>query len=529
MATNPGSAAMMARMMYGGGRTINPMSYSQEQAMDPRIAYGYSLMRSRGTDDPRQSNKKQISSALRAAGENLLGAYLAGSTAAKYRDLEKQAQSQFADIMRSGNDVDAWEAAYNALPEDQRNEKVGQILGNARTYYALSNADEEPYAGLSGDAKNMAIMQGRMPTWEEYNAYKNPPKLKRGVDEWGNEYTYYEGGSPSRPRSSGGGASLGAVPVSAGANLGAVPASTGIGNGAPVNIGATPLGSAQALGAVPNIPIQQSPAMETPQAQGFYRPGMELTSSFSPLPEGKRFGKKVAWMNPQDETLPDGTRASVQRARNIDGLRILGPASDAAREERDRKKFERDEAEALAKAKAAEQQAAGRTADKTLQASVVLDEIGKAKNAAQDYMLIPNTGIGNSLLGWVPSTTAYDMNRGIETIKANVGFDKLQNMRENSPTGGALGQVSEMENRLLQSVLGNLDSSQSERAFLGNMERLEKIYNDIVNGTGEVFDRSNGTVKLRKGWENRGKGEPAPRGEYSQMSDEEILQALGGM
>ena len=45
-------------------------------------------------------------------------------------------------------------------------------------------------------------------------------------------------------------------------------------------------------------------------------------------------------------------------------------------------------------------------------------------------------------------------------------------MRENSPTGGALGQVTERELAFLQSVEGSLDQAQSEDQLRQILQRL---------------------------------------------------------
>lgn len=77
-----------------------------------------------------------------------------------------------------------------------------------------------------------------------------------------------------------------------------------------------------------------------------------------------------------------------------------------------------------------------------------------------------------SLLQDLPSSAANALANVLKTIKANVGFNELQEMRSNSPTGGALGQVSEKENELLQSVLGSLEQKQSA-------EELQRVYDQI--------------------------------------------------
>jgi len=71
------------------------------------------------------------------------------------------------------------------------------------------------------------------------------------------------------------------------------------------------------------------------------------------------------------------------------------------------------------------------------------------------------------------STPAGTLEGFITTIKANVGFDELQAMREASPTGGALGQVSEQEIKFLQALLGDLEQARDPEVLAYNLERLK--------------------------------------------------------
>jgi hypothetical protein len=50
----------------------------------------------------------------------------------------------------------------------------------------------------------------------------------------------------------------------------------------------------------------------------------------------------------------------------------------------------------------------------------------------------------------------------------------LQAMRNASPTGGALGQVSDAENKLLASTVANLDANQSESQLRDNLAQVQK-------------------------------------------------------
>ena len=100
----------------------------------------------------------------------------------------------------------------------------------------------------------------------------------------------------------------------------------------------------------------------------------------------------------------------------------------------------------------------------------------------------PVTGLF-SVTQSVPGTPAHDVSKRVETLQAIAGFDQLNRMRQESPTGGALGQVSERELKFLQSVIGSLELSQSKGQFLENLARVEAAFNEIVHGGGVAPQR----------------------------------------
>jgi len=110
------------------------------------------------------------------------------------------------------------------------------------------------------------------------------------------------------------------------------------------------------------------------------------------------------------------------------------------------------------------------------------------------------TGIFGNLMKNIPSSAANDVMANIKTIEAAVGFDRLQAMRDASPTGGALGQVSNIELDLLKSSLANLNQAQSKEQFLTNLAQVKEVYNDIVNGGAGAPAASNGgyTIKMKE-------------------------------
>lgn len=94
-----------------------------------------------------------------------------------------------------------------------------------------------------------------------------------------------------------------------------------------------------------------------------------------------------------------------------------------------------------------------------------------------------STGVG-SYLNMIPGTDAQKVKNLLATVKGNIGFDKLQAMRDASPTGGALGQVSERELSFLQSVFGSLEQDQSSEELRYNLELLRYVYNSVIHGEG---------------------------------------------
>lgn len=123
---------------------------------------------------------------------------------------------------------------------------------------------------------------------------------------------------------------------------------------------------------------------------------------------------------------------------------------------------------------------------KSLEASwkVVDGKIGKSLGSI-DWT---NTGLVGSLINPIPGTAAHDLARTLDTIKANIGFDKLQSMRDNSPTGGALGQVSEFENRLLQAVNGSLEQNQSPQQLRQNLQEIQAMLGELQKERRAAFE-----------------------------------------
>ena len=86
-------------------------------------------------------------------------------------------------------------------------------------------------------------------------------------------------------------------------------------------------------------------------------------------------------------------------------------------------------------------------------------------------------GIEYSIFKFLPETAARELDSKITTVQAALSFDKLQEMRNNSPTGGALGQVSNLELELLKSAVSALDGALGVEAFNKQVQLIQEHYN----------------------------------------------------
>lgn len=77
-------------------------------------------------------------------------------------------------------------------------------------------------------------------------------------------------------------------------------------------------------------------------------------------------------------------------------------------------------------------------------------------------------------------TSRLALNEQLTTVKANIGFDKLQRMRDESPTGGALGQVAIQELYALQNSLAPLNPDQTSEQLVRSLNSVRDRYQKAV-------------------------------------------------
>lgn len=104
----------------------------------------------------------------------------------------------------------------------------------------------------------------------------------------------------------------------------------------------------------------------------------------------------------------------------------------------------------------------------------------------------PTTGVIGAAMGMLPATNRRVINNALLELKSNIGFAELQKMRDNSPTGGALGPVSDFENKLLQAINGVLDANDKELPT--RLKELSELYDTFAAEKKDAFSRDYNTL-----------------------------------
>ncbi|WP_129136370.1 hypothetical protein [Luteimonas sp. YGD11-2] len=132
-----------------------------------------------------------------------------------------------------------------------------------------------------------------------------------------------------------------------------------------------------------------------------------------------------------------------------------------------------------------------------------------------------STGFIGARSRGIEGSPAFNLASEIETVKANLGFDRLQQMRDNSPTGGALGQVAVQELIALQSTVANLDPNQSEAQIRANLNRVKEHYEGWTSAVRQALADEERRIGQR--------GQTgAPSSALGGVSDDELLRMLSG-
>lgn len=140
--------------------------------------------------------------------------------------------------------------------------------------------------------------------------------------------------------------------------------------------------------------------------------------------------------------------------------------------------------------------------------SSAVSGLDRLENAATEIRNDPALGRVTGVYGMIPNYPggqAAGVQAKLETLKSQVSFSVLQAMRDASKTGGALGQVSDKENELLQNNLAALNQAQSVEDFQRELDK-------IVEFTRGAKQRMQNAYMQTYGGQASPQGSSAPQG-----------------
>ena len=111
--------------------------------------------------------------------------------------------------------------------------------------------------------------------------------------------------------------------------------------------------------------------------------------------------------------------------------------------------------------------------DETMGLTTEAQRLANDEGAASDYGFY-------AVLSRLPfATDSARLADVISSLKGNLAFDELSEMRKRSPTGGALGQVSNIELKLLENAVSALNPSTGVETFNSQLEKVRKHYDNF--------------------------------------------------
>jgi hypothetical protein len=175
---------------------------------------------------------------------------------------------------------------------------------------------------------------------------------------------------------------------------------------------------------------------------------------------------RMRWLKEEARTLPDGRKMTYlpDQTRQYSHITSLGdPLMDA---------------------------------QKTKNSTNALKKIAQAKQQVKDYIVIPNTGLGNAVpfVNSLPGSAAQDLQATLDTLGNQEFLENLLYLRQNSPSGAGVGNVSEKEGDRFERARFNLTRDQSEKALMRNLLEYEEAAMDIAYGTGNWSRDKDGNV-----------------------------------
>lgn len=126
---------------------------------------------------------------------------------------------------------------------------------------------------------------------------------------------------------------------------------------------------------------------------------------------------------------------------------------------------------------------------------------------------VPVTGLIGALGGMIPGTAQRDFRNRTQQISTRGALDEVQNMRDNSPTGGAVGQLTDSEREAIGLAATGLANSSSAEEYVRNAKNFRKLMLDTAHGAGNWKISRDGQVIVGQAY----------GADFSEMSLQDLL------
>ena len=117
-----------------------------------------------------------------------------------------------------------------------------------------------------------------------------------------------------------------------------------------------------------------------------------------------------------------------------------------------------------------------------------------------------------SPLKFIGGTDAASLEGNLETIKADAFVANITDMRNNSPTGGSVGNVSDADLKQMQSLQRSFQQKQKPGDLKRNISEYLKLRNQVIERTSKRFTRNYGQENFNKYFGKNAEGSSSTSG-----------------
>lgn len=111
---------------------------------------------------------------------------------------------------------------------------------------------------------------------------------------------------------------------------------------------------------------------------------------------------------------------------------------------------------------------------------VITSAASQARNLIEKGSWV--TGTPGRIASNLPESDAAELRRQIEVLKSNATIENLTAMRQASPTGGALGNVTEKEGAMLSAAAGAIDPNAGKEQLAKALDNYERTLLRVIHG-----------------------------------------------